>query len=109
MNVHVKTIDVHHLKQHYENNSELLLIDVREHDEWLDMHIPRAHHMPLNEIVAHIKMLAPMLHQTIYLHCRSGVRSKTAALSLMQQGYTQVYSVDGGINAWAQANYPVVI
>ncbi len=108
MTTPIQTIDVHQLKQHYDQNADLLLIDVREQNEWDEGHIPRAQHMPLNDIAANIHTLAPHHHQTIYLHCRGGVRSKTAAHALLQQGYTSVYSVDGGINAWAQAHYPVV-
>ncbi|MDQ7005573.1 MAG: rhodanese-like domain-containing protein [Ghiorsea sp.] len=43
----------------------------------------------------------------IYLSCRSGMRSGQAQAFLMQQGYTNVTNVAGGIMAWEAAGYPV--
>jgi rhodanese-related sulfurtransferase len=39
--------------------------------------------------------------------CAHGVRSLTAAAVASHQGYTKVFSLDGGVDAWAAAGYPV--
>lgn len=103
----VKTIDVHALKQCHEQNPQLCLIDVREIHEWEEQHIPYARHIPKDSLAATITTIAPDKHQPIYLHCRSGTRSLWAGERLVEMGYTDVYSVKGGILDWFQSGYPI--
>ena len=46
--------------------------------------------------------------QEVYLYCAVGARSEEAARMLIQQGYTRVYNLQGGIQAWYQEGLPVV-
>lgn len=46
--------------------------------------------------------------QEVYLYCAVGARSEEAARMLLQQGYTKVYHLQGGIQAWSQEGLPVV-
>ena len=46
--------------------------------------------------------------QEIYLYCAVGARSEEAARMLLQQGYTKVYHLEGGIQGWSQEGLPVV-
>ena len=46
--------------------------------------------------------------QEVYLYCAVGARSEEAARMLIQQGYTRVYHLQGGIQAWYQEGLPVV-
>lgn len=41
--------------------------------------------------------------RSVYLYCRSGNRSGKALMFLKEKGYTSVYHLKGGINAWLQA------
>jgi len=41
------------------------------------------------------------------LYCQSGRRSGIAAQALADLGYRHVYNVDGSMNAWVEAGYPV--
>ncbi|KTD32291.1 Rhodanese domain-containing protein [Legionella moravica] len=103
----IKTIDVHELKNRMDAHPDLCLIDVREIDEWRDMRIPGALHIPKDEISVKINDSITDKSKPVYLHCRGGVRSLYAAQSLMDIGYQDVYSVDGGIMEWAMFGYPV--
>jgi len=105
----VNTISVHELKKRYDLNNNLCLIDVREDHEWKEAHIAWAKHIPKDKIADGIKTLVPAHDCPIYLHCRGGVRSLDAAAKLIALGYKEVYSVDGGINDWANAGYPIVV
>lgn len=102
----IKTISVNELKKQYDCNDNLCLIDVREIDEWQELHIPKAAHIPKDTLTDKISSIASELATPIYLHCRSGVRSMHAANTLIELGYTNVYSVEGGIVAWYTAGYP---
>ncbi len=46
--------------------------------------------------------------QEVYVYCAVGARSEEAARMLLQQGYTKVYHLEGGIQGWAQQGLPVV-
>lgn len=107
-NPKIKTIDVHELKNKMAQNPQLCLIDVREPEEWQAHHIPSAIHIPKDRIAAHIESQIPNKNEPIYLHCKAGVRSLYAAQCLMDLGYHEVYSVDGGIMEWAMFGYPIV-
>ncbi|MFN3758932.1 MAG: rhodanese-like domain-containing protein [Algoriphagus aquaeductus] len=43
----------------------------------------------------------------IYIYCAVGARSLEAAQLLIQQGYTKVYHLQGGIQAWYQNGLPI--
>jgi len=46
--------------------------------------------------------------QEVYVYCAVGARSEEAARMLIQQGYTKVYHLQGGIQGWSQEGLPVV-
>ncbi len=102
----IATISTHELKKRRDADPDLCLIDVREIHEWQDMRIPGALHMPKNEITRLIEAKVPDHNCPIYLHCRGGVRSLYAANCLLDMGYKEVYSVDGGIAEWHICGYP---
>lgn len=107
MTQQIKTINVHELKNRMDKNTQLCLIDVRELDEWQEVHIPGALHVPKNDISLRIESYVDDKTLPIYLHCRGGVRSLYAAQCLLDLGYQEVYSIDGGIMEWAMFGYPV--
>jgi rhodanese-related sulfurtransferase len=45
--------------------------------------------------------------QEIYIYCAVGTRSEEAARILTQQGFTKVYHLQGGIQAWYQNGFPI--
>lgn len=105
----IQCVDVHTLKNLIDTcKTEIKIIDVRELHEWLEIRIPHTIHIPKDEISDKIKPVEPNQETPLYLHCRSGVRSQHAALTLLNLGYTQVYSLEGGIIAWISAGYPTL-
>ena len=85
------------------------LVDVREESEWRAGHLPAAIHLGKGIIERDIEKMIPDLDAEIVLYCGGGYRSALAAHSLEQMGYTNVWSMDGGIRAWREAAYPVVL
>jgi len=73
------------------------LLDVREHDEWAAGRAPAAQHVPMGELVARLDELPAS--GTLYVICRSGVRSAGVAAYLNANGWDAV-NVDGGMLAW---------
>ena len=104
----IHTIDVQQLQAQINQDSNLCLIDVREPEEWQQGHIAEAMHIPLAEIAKRISSDVPDQQTAVYLQCKAGVRSMHAAQIISELGYSEVYSVDGGIMDWINAGYPVV-
>ncbi len=103
----INIINVHELKKRLETSPDLCIIDVREDDEWHEQHIPGVKHIPKDQIKTNITASVSELDRPIYLHCRGGVRSLDAAQFLLDLGYKEVYSVEGGIVEWERSGYPV--
>ncbi len=87
----------------------LIIIDVREQDEYDLAHLENAILVPLSTVSAEkINELNPT-NKTILIHCRSGKRSKVAANVLLSQGYSgEILELDEGINAWIESEQPVI-
>jgi adenylyltransferase/sulfurtransferase len=75
------------------------VIDVREPDEYQIAHIEGVPLFPLSTLEQRFTELDP--NQTLYVHCKSGVRSMKALSFLKQQGFKHTKSVKGGISAWS--------
>ena len=83
-----------------DTQSDYLILDVREADEYQSGHIPGAVLFPVGLIDASsAEQIIPSKDTLLLVYCRSGNRSKTAASALAELGYTQVYEF-GGINDW---------
>ncbi|MGH3357718.1 MAG: rhodanese-like domain-containing protein [Nocardioidaceae bacterium] len=83
----------------------LVVLDVREDDEWADGHVDGAVHIPLRQLPGRVGEL-PEGKQVIAM-CHVGGRSAQATVFLAQQGVDAV-NLDGGIAAWERAGRPVV-
>ncbi len=81
----------------------VVLLDVREDDEWAAGHATGALHIPLAEVPAR---LAELGEGTVHVVCKSGGRSAQAVAWLNQNGVDAV-NVEGGTTAWAQAGKPM--
>lgn len=76
------------------------LLDVREDDEWAAGYAPGARHIPLGQLGARTAEIPQ--DQTVYVICRSGVRSARAAQALAAAGWEAI-NVAGGMQDWAAA------
>jgi rhodanese-related sulfurtransferase len=88
---------------------KLVLVDVREDDEWRSGHIPGAIHLGKGIIERDIEEEIPDHSAEIILYCGGGFRSAIAAESLQQMGYTNILSMDGGMRGWKEAGLPVEV
>lgn len=76
----------------------LRIIDVRDPQEVQDQPFLGAENIPLEQVPQRLKDLDP--NEEIIIICRSGRRSALAAKYLIQEGFTNVKHLKGGMNAW---------
>lgn len=88
-----------------QGRDDVVLIDVREPEEYRAGHIPGITLIPMKEVPNRLAEIPE--DKTVILSCRSGNRSGQVAEFLRQQGYRSVHNLQGGILAWQAAGYPV--
>ncbi len=103
----VRQNDVQAVKEMLDSERRFYLVDVREDNEWNAGHLPRAIHLGKGIIERDIETAIPDLSAEIVLYCGGGYRSALAADHLQQMGYSNVWSMDGGIREWREAGYPM--
>ena len=82
------------------DTQEVIILDVREQDEYDSGHISGAVLLPVGTIdETTAAEVIPEKDSTVLVYCRSGNRSKTASSTLAELGYTNIYEF-GGINTW---------
>ena len=84
---------------------DVVLIDVREDDEWVQGHVPHARHVVLGTLP---DQLARLEGSPTYVICKVGGRSLRACEFAAAHG-RQVVNVTGGMLAWRAAGYDVAI
>src|ERR1044071_9300187 len=105
----VQEVDPAQVSEHLGNG--IVLVDVRESNEWDAGHIPGAKHVPRAYLESRFEGAAGADRgQEIILYCASGQRSALAAHTLVEDlGYTNVKSMTGGITLWKDRGYKVEV
>ena len=85
-----------------------LVIDVRPHSQYADLHIPGAVNLPQAELSQRKGDLPPDRDAPIVMVCGIGKFSKPTTLYLKSLGYRNVRSLKGGINEWVRKQLPTV-
>lgn len=87
------------------SDDKATLVDIRDANSFQAAHIEGATHLS-NESLSQF-MAATDKARPVIVCCYHGISSQQAAQFLLQQGYQQVYSLDGGFEGWRRA-YPYV-
>ena len=97
----IAQIDVGELQARLAANEPLVLLDVREPWEHELCHLPGDVLVPLGELDERLDEV-PRTDALVVCYCHHGVRSLHAAAYLQGQGWPQVASLAGGIDAWSR-------
>ena len=90
---------VKELSEAIERGENLLLLDVREPEEYRRCRLPKALLVPLSEFSSRVLELDR--RRPIVVYCHHGIRSSFATSYLRRAGFRQVRNLAGGIEAWA--------
>ena len=89
-------------------NSEAVVIDLRNAEAFARGHIVNAKNIPFDELQANKDKIAKYAKKAIIAVCDGGMTSGKVVDSMRKSGVENVYGLKGGINAWTQANLPLV-
>ncbi len=101
----MEVMSVHKLREHQENSTKLIILDVRSPDEWNSGHVPGAQHYFVGEMGDRITGLDKEACYATY--CASGYRASIAASLMKSRGFKNVANVPGSWGAWTAAGYPI--
>ncbi|MGB0387643.1 MAG: rhodanese-like domain-containing protein [Ardenticatenaceae bacterium] len=85
---------------------DVFLLDVREQWEYDAGHLEDITHIPTGEVANRLSEIPT--DKNVIVYCASGVRSDQITNFLLQNGYSDVHDMQGGIIAWQRAGFPVV-
>jgi phage shock protein E len=87
------------------SGADIIIVNVRESDEYEAEHIPQAKHIPRGMLELRAAEELPDKSVRIVTHCNAGGRGSLAAKSLRDMGYTNVANLEGGLDAWRETGY----
>jgi sulfur-carrier protein adenylyltransferase/sulfurtransferase len=96
------------LKKRLDAGEPVVVVDVRDPDEYRDGSIDVATNISRGFLEFRIGTVAPTPSTPVVLYCQTGLRSMLAAKALHDLGYTNVINLQGGFQRWAQSGLPVV-
>lgn len=85
------------VREMLKNYSNVVLLDVRSHQEYEEGHLKGAINIPTYDIYMNAPKLLKDKETIIIAYCTVGVRSKNAINILRKMGYKNLYHLDGGI------------
>ena len=89
------------------NRRNALMLDLREPKEYEGGRVPNAVHLPHSQLASRGHELKKMTGRPVIAYCDRGQRSRAAASALTKLGFAEVYTLRGGLRAWADAGLPV--
>lgn len=95
----INSISPTEAKNMIETNKLIKLIDVREDWEHNIVKLENSILIPLREFPSYIKKFS--VDDSFLIYCHHGTRSFLACAFMHQQGFQNVYNLEGGINAWS--------
>jgi rhodanese-related sulfurtransferase len=96
----VQSLTPTELARRIETGDPIVLLDVREREEFALARIEGSQWIPLGELAARWRELDPM--RPIVCICHHGIRSAHAASALERWGFREIANLSGGLDRWAR-------
>lgn len=94
------------VKDMIDDGEPMVILDVREPDEWAAGRLPGAIHIPRGTLEMRAARDLPDRSARIIVYCAAGARSALAAQTLRVLGYEQAGSMEEGFGGWQRRGYP---
>ena len=96
------------VKAKLDSNEPMVLLDVRQPEEYAICKLANSQLVPLGELPRRVEEVEIEPGTLVVVYCHHGVRSISGAMMLLQAGFKNVASMSGGIEAWSQLVDPTV-
>ena len=103
----IKEVSCEEVNSKLESKHSFHLVDVREDNEWQKDHIKGASHIGRGVMERDIENIIENKADEVILYCGGGYRSALSAFNIQKMGYTNVYSMEGGIRRWRELGLPL--
>jgi len=104
----IKELSVQDVKKLIDNKDKIILLDVRDKDEFETGYIPWAINLSRGMLEFKISTMIPDKNSMIIVYCGIDLRGPLATRTLNEMGYKNAVNIAGGLNAWKAAGYPIV-
>ncbi len=88
-------------------NQGALVIDLRAKESYDAGHIGDARNVPMAELASQAEVLKKWRDKNVITYCDNGINGAGAARALIKLGFTKVFNLQGGLNAWVKDNMPL--
>ena len=102
-----KEVSLDEIKRRLEAKEPMVLLDVREKEEYRAGYIPGAISVPRGFLEIQVEQRIPDKNAHVVAYCAGGTRSALAAATLQQLGYTNVETANPGFVRWKDLGYPM--
>jgi len=88
-------------------NQGALVIDLRGKESYDSGHIGDARNIPLADLASQAEVLKKWRDKSVITYCDNGINGASAARALIKLGFTKVFNLQGGLEAWVKDNMPL--
>ena len=103
----VKEISIEAARERIAKNPQIVLMDVREDNEWQKSHAQEAVHLGKGVLERDLEGMIPDTNREIIMYCGGGYRSVLTAAVAQKMGYRNVFSLLGGYKGLVKAQWPM--
>jgi rhodanese-related sulfurtransferase len=103
----IKEVSIDDVKKMLENKEKIIILDVRDKDEFETGYIPGAINLSRGMLEFKISTLIPDKDAAIIVYCGIDLRGPLATKTLNEFGYKNAVNINGGLKAWKAAGYPI--
>ncbi|OQW73351.1 MAG: sulfurtransferase [Proteobacteria bacterium ST_bin11] len=91
------------------NSDDVVVLDVREPNEFAKSHIENAINMPLSKVEEQVGSLEKHKNHPLIVTCQTGARSAAACKTLTKAGFENVFNMTGGMQSWEDNKLPIKV
>lgn len=89
------------------SRKQVLVLDVREPDEFKQGHLQGARNIPLSQLATRVAELEKFKNKPVLLVCERGNRTRAAVKVLREKQFSALHQLKGGMQAWIEAKMPL--
>jgi len=104
----ISEMSINEVKKMIDNREDIILLDVRDSEEYETGHIPGAINISRGSLDFKVHLIIPDKNEKVVVYCGLDLRSPLATKSMNDLGYKKAVNMIGGLKAWKESGYPIV-